>query len=100
MITVHVSGLVLRPNYDDSYEDYESFDFDGQDDEAVSEKVKQCFFSMISNCSVNVNCVTEDSQVNDQSHLRWGKPYMFNATGNVIPYVPMMSCDEVSAHWV
>jgi len=99
MITVHVCGAVIKPNYEDSYEDHEEFDFSGQDDEAVSENVKQCFFNMLSKGAVNVCCVTEDSQINDQSHLRWGKPYMFNITGNTIPYTATMSCDQISACW-
>jgi len=102
MLTVHVEGTMINASFGASYYDSNSFDFDGQNDCAVDQAIKDCFFDMKAKGFVNVALITEDSLVPEDCgmpELRWGKPYMLGNGGYSTPYIADMSFEEIAACW-
>lgn len=102
MITIHVSGTILNTCFADSFIEHECFDFDGKNDAETESAIREYFFALKAKGAVNVNCVSEDSLVSDDSpmpHLRWGHAYMYGSGGNTKAYVADYTPDELSRHW-
>ena len=102
MLTIHVEGTMINSNFQNSFYDVKSFDFDGQDDYAIDQAVKSCFFDMKAKGFVNVALITEDSLVPEDCampELRYGKPYMLGNGGYPTDYVADMSFEEIAACW-
>ena len=89
MITIHLSGI----NFDISsmpYIETQEFTYTGQNDHAIETAIRHTYFQWKRDGLLNINCVTEDSQVSEDSampHLRWGKPYMFGGGGYPTAYI-------------
>tara|TARA_B100001250_G_scaffold41870_3_gene33089 strand:+ start:1038 stop:1352 length:315 start_codon:yes stop_codon:yes gene_type:complete len=99
MITVHIDGIYLGSKL--PRRESHSFEFDGQNDSEIERSIINRFNQMVSDGFVNVNCVNEDSQVDEDNHywaydLRFSHPYIYVGNTIVDLYIPDYSVDEIT----
>ena len=94
MITVHIDGIMLGSNQQNTFRQNHSFVFDGRNDSETERLIIEKFNHMVSDGFVNVCCVNEDSEVPEEyNHLRYSKPYAYKDL-NIVDAIFGYSIDE------